>query len=230
MPASKFVTTLHTLPKLVGVRKMSAIIGLCLLAMGLPASAFAEPSYSYIWIPWRSQFDGTTYADSNCGPAALGMAMSYYGEWWSTNGIRKSVNTYLGYWGTDGGSTWEALKYAAEIRDFRVYGLYNPDGSYHRWTLDELLEQTNMERPVILLVRYWSLPGHGDEEWWGDHYIVFLGLTPDGRVVYHDPAFSDEFNGSYRLMTQERLIRAWTRTASGLQYTAMAVVWPPAER
>lgn len=189
--------------------------------------ALAESSR--IWVPWRTQLDGTTYASSNCGPAALGMAMSYYGEWWSSHGIRKSVNTYLGYWGKDGGSTWEALKYAAEIRDFKVVGLYDYGHHYRQWTLDDLVEQTSRGRPVVLLVRYWSLPDHGDEDWWGDHYIVFLGLTSDGRVVFHDPAFSSELIGSYRVMSQERLMRAWSRTASGLKYTAMALVWPPAE-
>lgn len=209
------------------VKYVIAIV-LCALVLASSFSPALADDSSRIWIPWRSQFDGTEYASGNCGPASLGMAMAYYGEWWSTHGIRKSVNNYLGYWGLDGGSSWESLEYAAEQRDFTVVGLY--DGDYYRqWTLDDLVEQTRLGRPVILLVRYWSLPDHGEEAWWGDHYIVFLGLTPDGRVVYHDPAYYDEYWGSYRVMSQERLERAWTRTASGLQHTAMALVWPPAE-
>lgn len=204
--------------------KHLVVVLLCaLLILSSVSPALAESSR--IWVPWRSQFDGTLYASGNCGPASLGMAMSYYGEWWSTHGIRKSVNEYLGYWGVDGGSSWESLKYAAEIRDFATVGLYDAEGYYRQWTIDDLVEQTSQGRPVILLVRYWSLPGHGDEAWWGDHYIVFQGLTSDGRVVYHDPAYFDEYWGSYRVMSQERLMRAWSRTASGLTYTAMALVW-----
>lgn len=179
-----------------------------------------------IWMPFRSQLDGSAAAGSNCGPATLGMLMSYFGEWWTTAGIRRSVNEYQGTWDPDAGSTWEAIAYAARKRGFQVLGLYNADGSYRRWTIDELVEQTKAGRPVMLLTRYWSLPGHGDSAWWGDHYIAFLGLTPTGDVVYHDAAFPDEESGAYRLMSQERLIRAWTRTATGLQYTAMALEWP----
>lgn len=201
--------------------KCVAAFILCTLILACSFSpASADSGSSRIWVPWRSQFDGTLYASSNCGPAALAMAMSYYGEWWSTNHVRRTVNSYMGYWGLDGGSTWEALDYAARLYGFETRGLLEP------WSLDELVAATTAGHPVILLVRYWSLPDHSDDSWWGDHYIVFLGLTPDGQVVYHDPAFYDEYWGSYRVMSQERLERAWTRTACGLQHTALSI-WPP---
>ncbi|HEX2923255.1 MAG TPA: C39 family peptidase, partial [Chloroflexota bacterium] len=113
----------------------------------------------------------------------------------------------------------------AEVRGFAVEGLYDYGDYYRQWTLDDLATEVNEGHPVLLLVRYWSLPCHGDEEWWGDHYIVFLGFTPDGDVVYHDPAFGSEYSGSYMVMSQERLMRAWSRTQSGIQYSGMAVVW-----
>jgi hypothetical protein len=50
-----------------------------------------------------------------------------------------------------------------------------------------------------------------------------VGLTPGGDVIYHDAAFPDEAGGAYRTMSRDQFIRAWTRTYSGLQYTAMAV-------
>ena len=208
------------------MRKVNIVFVLILSLVSL-VSSFSPVSADggRIWIPWRSQFDGTTYASSNCGPAALGMAMSHFGEWWSSNGIRESVNSYLGYWGEDGGSSWESLKHAAGIRDFGTVGLYDSEGFYTKWTIDELVAQTSAGRPVILLVRYWSLPGNEYDAWWGDHYIVFLGLTPDGYVVYHDPAYSNPLFGSYRVMSQERLMRAWTRTATGYQQTAMSLIW-----
>ncbi len=179
-----------------------------------------------IWVPFRTQLDGSPAAGSNCGPAALGMAMSYFGEWWTTAGIRRSVNEYQGTWSVDAGTTWEAMAYAARKRGFRVVGLYDETGNYRRWSVADLVEQTKAGRPVILLTRYWSLPEHGNSEWWGDHYIVFVGLTPTGDVVYHDSAFPDEASGAYRIMSQDRLERAWTRTATGLRYTAMALDWP----
>lgn len=188
------------------------------------ATATPVPN-NYIWIPWRSQFDGSAYASSNCGPASLGMAMSYYGEWWSTAGIRKSTNERSGVVGLDDGTDWPSLAYAAEKRGFTVVGLYDSAGNYRKWTIADLVKETDQERPVILLVRFRALPGHAGSSYYGDHYIVFLGLMADGRVVYHDPAFYEEIDGSYRIMGQETLLEAWGNTSVGQQYTAMSLVW-----
>ncbi len=183
-----------------------------------------------IWVPYRSQMDGLPTAGSNCGPASLGMAMAYFGEWWLTEGIRRDANTFQGTWGVDAGSSWEAMSYAARKRGFNIVGAVDASGDYHSWTIDELVEQTRAGHPVILLTRYWSLPGHGNAAWYGDHYIVFVGLTAGGDIVYHDPAFPDDASGAYRIMSRDQLTRAWTRTYSGLQYTAMALAWPSSQR
>src|SRR3712207_9445541 len=37
----------------------------------------------------------------------------------------------------------------------------------------------------------------------GDHYVLFLGLTRDGRVLYHDPGFPGEV-GAYRTLDRAR--------------------------
>ena len=199
--------------------------------MPMPTAApMATPTPSpvpnnYIWIPWRSQFDGTAYASSNCGPAALGMAMSYYGEWWSSDGIRRSTNAWSGITGVDEGTDWASLKYAAEARDFKVAGLYDDAGAYRKWTIDDLVKEVEQGHPVILLVRYRSLPGNANADFGGDHYIVFLGLMADGRVVYHDSAYDEEIEGAYRIMSQEVLLEAWGNTSVGQQFTAMSLVW-----
>lgn len=179
-----------------------------------------------IWVPFRTQLDGLPTSGSNCGPSTLGMAMSYFDEWWTTGGIRKDVNQFQGTWGVDAGTSWEAMSYSARKRGFSIVGAVDANGEYHRWNVDELVQQTRAGRPVILLTRYWSLPGHSSAGWYGDHYIVFVGLTPGGDIVYHDAAFPDEAGGAYRMMSRDQLTRAWTRTYSGLQYTAMALDWP----
>lgn len=180
---------------------------------------------NYIWIPWRSQFDGTAYASANCGPACLGMAMSYFGEWWSTSGIRTSTNARSGLAGLDDGTDWPSLEYAAEKRGFTVVGLYDSNGAYRQWTIDDLVNETEQGHPVILLVHQRSLPGHENSRYYGDHYIVFLGLMADGRVVYHDPAFNAEIDGSYRIASKETLLEAWGNTSVGLRYTAISLMW-----
>jgi LysM repeat protein len=174
-------------------------------------------------VPFRSQLDGSPYQSGNCGPAALGMAMAYFGEVWSTLGIRRSVAAQMGDWSYGQGSTWESLQSAATERGFEVNGLYG-GRRYRAWSLDDLARETESGRPVILLVRYWSLPGHQDKEWPGDHYIVFLGFDSDGDAVYHDPAFGG-FDGARLYMSNDRLMRAWTRTWSGIQLSAMSLEW-----
>lgn len=183
-----------------------------------------NPVVAALKVPYRSQYDGSTYGDSNCGPATLGMLMGYVDEWWTTSGIRRDVNTITGDWSEDGGSSWESLAYAARKRGFGVVGLYEGK-DYRHWTLDELMIEVRNERPPMLLVRYRNLPGHEGSTWWGDHYIVFLGLTADGDVIYHDSAFHGSA-GAYRIMSPKQLMRAWSTNAAGIQYSAMVLQWP----
>lgn len=172
-----------------------------------------------------TQVDGSLYARGNCGPASLAMAMDYYGESWSVRSIRRDVQDYDGDMSQDAGASWQALANAAAKRDFIPIGLYAGGSAYRTWYVDDLVTQTKKGRPVILLVRYWYLPDHEHEGYYGDHYIVFLGLTPDERVVYHDAAFVTSGEGAYKTMGQDQLVKAWTGTYTGLRRTAMALVW-----
>lgn len=81
-----------------------------------------------------------------------------------------------------------------------------------------------MGRPSILLVNYPLMPGHEQAVWRGDHYVVFLGLTADGNVIYHDPAFRGS-KGAYMVTDRATFERAWSSNASGLQYTAIVIGW-----
>lgn len=191
----------------------------------LASDASAAPAaVASLVVPYRTQLDGTTYEESNCGPATLGMLMAYYNEWWSTDGIRRDVNRFTGDYSRDGGSDWESLAYAARKRGFAVFGITTSAG-YRRWTIDDLVAETSKGRPPMLLVRYSNLPGHENSSWWGDHYIVFLGLTPDGSVIYHDAAFQGTSLGAYRTMSQRQLLRAWSTNAAGIQNSAMVIDW-----
>ncbi len=175
-------------------------------------------------VPYRTQFDGTAWEGGNCGPASIGMAMGAFSYDESTDSIRQSINGFTGDWSTESGTSWESLKRAVEERGFAVDGLYAQGGGYHFWTMDDLLHQTRQGRPVVVLVKYQYLPGHETATWYGDHYVVFLGMTPDGKVVYHDPAFR---NGGKegRSVTVDQAVfeRAWLKSWTGLRQTAMAV-------
>lgn len=185
------------------------------------AEVSANSGYNYVtWAPWRTQLDGSYHASANCGPAALGMVMAKYDEWWSTTGIRNNVNAYQRTWQRDMGSSWEALAYSARIRGFEPYGLYSRWGGYNEWTMDELMEEVSEGNPVILLVRLKYLPGHSYASWNVDHYIVFLGLDANGNVVYHDPA-----GGAYMKMSRSTFRYVYGNTASGLNWTGMSLRW-----
>mgnify|MGYP002778660420 CR=1 FL=1 len=142
----------------------------------------------------------------------------------STDSIRQSINAYTGDWSVESGTSWESLRWAVEQRGFTTDGLLNQAGGYRFWTMDDLLAQTRQGRPVIALVKYQFLPGHENSTWYGDHYVVFLGMTSDGKVVYHDPAFRDGgIQGRSVTVDQSVFERAWMESWSGLRQTAMAV-------
>ena len=176
-------------------------------------------------VPYRSQFDGSPYEWGNCGVAAIAMAMEYYGQPWSTHAVREAINAMTGNWAAKAGVDWRYLKLALERRGFTVDGPYDGRGGYRSWTLEDVLAATARGHPALLLVHYRSLPGHEDDEWPGDHYIIVLGLTRDGRVRYHDPGFPGGV-GAGRTLDRAAFERAWSRTWVGQDRTAMVVLGP----
>ena len=208
-----------------GSVERSAARGAPAPAAGEPEGAIRDTGGTRIWVPFRSQWDGSTFEWGNCGVAAITMAMEYFGHNYSTHAVRESINVMTGNWNTHIGVDWRYLKAALERRDFAVTGPHNARGGYVQWTLADLVAQVEQGRPPILLVHYRSLPGHDEDEWFGDHYIIFLGLTGDGRVVYHDPGFPNQ-DGAYLTIDQEQFERAWSNTWIGQNRTAMVVIGP----
>ncbi len=232
--AYAYGVTLQELTQANGVSDPNQVrVGQELVIPTAPMTIAEVPRYlgtTRLWVPYRSQFDNSAEEQANCGPATLGMYMSYFGEWWFTKGIRRDINRYDGDWSIEAGASWEALVYAAAQRGFNVFGLHNGWGEeigYRTWTFDELMEQIRNNRPVMLLVRFWNLPGHEEHDWWGDHYILFLGITENGDVIYHDSAFRGDVKGANTVMSRKQLARAWGNTAAGVQYTAMVIDLPP---
>jgi hypothetical protein len=175
-------------------------------------------------VPYVTQFDGTPWEGSNCGIASIAMVLGAFDITIPTVQIRKSIISITGDPSYDAGVAWDPLVKLAWRHDFPVNGPNNPDGSLRHWYLEELDAESRMGRPSILLVHYRSLPGHEQAAWWGDHYVLFLGLTANGDVIYHDPAFRGSA-GAYRVTDRATFERAWTNTMSGQQRTAIVVGW-----
>lgn len=177
-----------------------------------------------LWVPYRTQFDGSPYDQANCGPVALAMLMAYYGEHWSTASIRRSIAEHSGTDDYDAGSTWEDMAYAAWQRGFTTLGLFDGMGGYKKWTFEQLMESVAKGDPVLVLVRFWGLPGHQEKAWYGDHYIIFMGVNEKGDVVYHDPAWRGD-QGANLTMSREQFDRAWSRVSVGTPYTGVVLGW-----
>jgi hypothetical protein len=172
--------------------------------------------------PYRSQFDGSVYAETNCGPAALGMFLGHFGEQFTTAELRASANQQMHNSDPNNGTSWEALVYAANVRSYQQHSLYAVGKTYRKWSLDDLWLELSSGHPAMLLVRYQYLPGSEGSGFAGDHYVLVLGRDPQGNVVYHDSAFRSQ-PGAYRTMSPTQVARAWSTVASGIANTAMGL-------
>ena len=184
--------------------------------------AFSSSSPSkVIWAPYYRQFDGSIYAESNCGPATLAMALGAVGIDRSPITLRHLAARQMGFDNPNDGTTWESLVYAARASGASVGGLYQGN-RYRIWSIDDLKREFAQGHPVMLLVRYRSLPDHQTSDFWGDHYIVGLGFDRNGNLIYNDPAFHVG-SGADRTISQAQLLSSWSHTVVGLIRTGMAL-------
>ncbi len=154
-------------------------------------------------VPFRTQRDGSRWASSNCGPAALAMVLETFGIVEDNEALRYRSHTYQGTWGMRTGTALEHLAHVAEDFGIATAGLYEGK-AFRRWTIEALRAEVAAGRPVIALAKYRLLPGHEDSPVRFDHYIVLWALTPDG-FVYNDPSYPDAAEGFARTITNAQL-------------------------
>ncbi len=171
--------------------------------------------------PYYNQFDGTIWAESNCGPTNLSMALAALGVRADQLTLRAVADRQMGSNDPANGTTWESLVYAASQYGVRSQGLYATGQSYRAWSLSDLKSALRQGRPVILLVRFWDLPEHVQSTYAGDHYILALGFDRDGYLIYHDSAVHGD--GSYETIDPTQLMKAWSDTYVQQVRTAMAL-------
>jgi LysM repeat protein len=171
--------------------------------------------------PIYSQFDGTVWSGSNCGPTALAMALAAIGVNADQLTLRHQADAAMGSFDPDNGTSWQSLVFAATSSGAGTKGLVGA-GGYRSWGIDDLKKELGLGHPVLLLVRYRLLPDHTDSSFGGDHYIVGLGFDQHGRLVYNDPA-GNVAHGNHRRLTPDELMRAWSDTWAGQVRTAMAL-------
>ncbi|HEX5415869.1 MAG TPA: C39 family peptidase [Chloroflexota bacterium] len=189
-------------------------------AISAPAASPALPT-RLIHAPYISQFDGSVYEQSNCGPTALAMGLRALGISTDQIELRHLAAAQMGFENPDSGTTWESLAYAA-TRKGATTSTLRQGKQYISWSFDDLARSFDAGQPALLLVRYRWMPGHEGSDYWGDHYVLALGFDAAGNLIYHDPATRDG-SGAYRTITRDALLRAWNSTSVGLVRTAMAV-------
>jgi hypothetical protein len=178
-------------------------------------------------VPYRTQLDGSDFAGANCGPTVLGMALESFGLNEAPPDLRGQVLSSENFSAddTDAGSYIWALADVARGYGVNPQGLYDSDGAFHHWTLDEIRASVRRGQPVIVQVVYRGLPGREDSGYYGDHYVIITGLLGD-RFLYNDPIggrVANESPGYDRLMTSAELDRAMHASDTEYAFSAFGL-------
>ena len=188
------------------------------LPLAYPADTAMD--IAHVFAPYRSQLDGAPYAEANCGPTAVGMVLDAFGVSVPSRQLRAEALDAQHMYGNGVGTLITAL---ASVVD--RHGLSSLDleagGALRRWTLDDIRAHVRQGHPVVVQVRYRSLPGRGGVYYFGDHYIVLTGVVADG-FLYNDPIDVDGL-GWDRVMSGERLRTAMDASDRRYAFAAFAV-------
>jgi hypothetical protein len=192
-----------------------------------------EKTEAEVWlrVPYRSQLDGSAYAEANCGPTSVGMVLEAFGRAVASGTLRAAALKRQGVTGCDGcGLFIQNLAAVIEANGVPTYSLRSDTSdrelkadkpsneALRRWTVDEIRAQLRAGRVVIPQVMYRFLPSRADSPYWGDHFIVVTGIIGDS-FLYNDPIDSDG-NGYGRVITAAALERAMAE--SDVPYAAFA--------
>jgi LysM repeat protein len=140
----------------------------------------------HVFAPYRSQLDGSPYSEANCGPTALGMALDAFGVSVPPRQLRAEALDAQHMYGNGVGTLITALAQVAQQHGLQAVDLRTDGGAINRWNVDEIRQHVRVGQPVIVQVRYRSLPGRGGAYYFGDHYILVTGAVGDG-FLYNDP-------------------------------------------
>lgn len=176
---------------------------------------------SHVFAPYRSQLDGSPYAAANCGPTAVGMSLEAFGVSVPAPQLRAAALDAQHMYGNGVGTLITALAQVVQENGLSAMDLHDGAGALRRWGLDDIRAHIQQGHPVIVQVRYRSLPGRGGAYYFGDHYIVVTGAVGDG-FLYNDPIDIDGL-GWDRAISGATLRAAMNASDPRYAYTAVAV-------
>jgi LysM repeat protein len=176
---------------------------------------------AHVFAPYRSQLDGSAYAEANCGPTAVGMVLEAFGINVPARQLRAAALDAQHMYGNRVGTLITALAQVVQQNGLSAMDLREGSGALHRWSLDDLRAHVRQGHPTIVQVRYRSLPGRGGAYYFGDHYIVITGVVGDG-FLYNDPINIDGL-GWDRVISGATLRVAMNASDQRYAYSAFAV-------
>ena len=177
----------------------------------------------WLGVPFRSQIDGGEFQFVNCGPASLTMVLAAFGLEVGPSQVRDYLNELIANFDRDRGTSLDVLARIGRLAGLTPMDLYSERGGYRNWSPDAVRWHVQQGHPVITLVKYRNLPGHGQSLSDFDHYVVISGLTPNG-FIYNDAAFATTLGYGLEISDVE-LIYAWEN--SSIPHHALALGLDP---
>jgi LysM repeat protein len=177
---------------------------------------------AHVFAPYRTQLDGSAFAEANCGPTAVGMALEAFGISVPARQLRAAALDAQHMYGNGVGTLITALAQVIQQNGLSAMDLRDEAGQLRRWGLDDIRAHIQRGQPVIVQVRYRSLPGRGGAYYFGDHYILVTGLVGDS-FLYNDPIDIDGRPGWDRTISGATLRVAMNASDQRYAYTAVAI-------
>jgi LysM repeat protein len=176
----------------------SAVLG-SLMFQVLPTEA--EPGGA-LAVPFATQFDGSPFAATDCGPASVAMAINYAtSEHLTPLQARQAIIKLPGGGYAANPSSGTAIQDLVRIARAHQLEVFPGDGGASTgWGPERIRSHLGQGHTVIVLTRLASLPGYSATSQ-VDHYIILIGATSSG-YVYHDPGQS---NGGKRTISEKQL-------------------------
>lgn len=192
---------------------------LCLLLAVPAAGASAQEATTSsvatakMAVPFLSQFDGSIYQATNCGPTNLAMVLRYFGDTRATPDQlrRELIRLPGGGYAADPNSGTAIHDLAALARARGVQAVMGPGPGSTGWTLGRIAEQVRQGRPTVVLTRLNQLPGFASAPASFDHWITIVGVSGD-LYTYQDSAMGAPA-GANRVMSGGQLANAMRQSS-----------------
>ena len=153
-------------------------------------------------VAFMTQFDGSAFAGTDCGPASVAMAINYAtGEHLKPLEVRQAIAKLPGAGYASNPSSGTAIGDLARIARAHKVEVFAGDGpSSTGWGPERIRKHLAEGHPVIVLVRLAFLPGYAPTSTF-DHYILLTGASGKG-YTYNDPGLSV---GAKRTISEQQL-------------------------